>query len=91
MNNYTTTLKHPSTTLCLCLSSVGLCHGVQSATVLEPLDLRSVESVGKLDFESLAVLGVNLHGEGLANLKLSAQKIDLKLTVSYLHFHGIRF
>lgn len=47
--------------------------------------------MGKLDLEGLAVLGVNPHGEGLANLELGAQKIDLKLTVSYLHFNGIRF
>lgn len=69
----------------LCLGGVGLGHGVQSATVLEPLDLRSVVSVGKLDLEGLAILGVDPHGEGLANLELGAQKINLGLTVSNLY------
>ena len=45
--------------------------------------------MGKLDLEGLAVLGVDSHGEGLANLELGAQKIDLVLTVSNLFFNVI--
>lgn len=92
MNNYTGTNNAQTPHLqpfYLRLSSVGLGHGVQCATVLEPLDLGSVVSVGKLDLEGLAVLGVDPHGEGLANLELSAQKIDLGLTVSNLYFNDI--
>lgn len=45
--------------------------------------------MGKLDLEGLAVLGVDPHGEGLANLELGAEKIDLRLTVSNLHINEV--
>lgn len=52
-------------------------HGVQGASVLEPLNLCLVESLLQLDFERLAVLGVNSHDERLSNDKLSAGNINL--------------
>lgn len=56
---------------------VVLSHGVQSTAVLEPLDLASVEGVGQLDLEGLAVLGLDDHRKGLANRKLGALQVDL--------------
>lgn len=59
----------------LVLGSLG--HGVESTAVLEPLNLRGVEGVLEGDVERLAILGVNNHGDGLADLKLGAENIDL--------------
>lgn len=55
----------------------GLGHGVQGAAVLEPLDLGFVEGVEELDLVVLAILGVDDHGDGLANGKLSAENVNL--------------
>lgn len=52
-------------------------HGVQGAAVLEPLNLCLIESLLQLDFERLAVLGVNSHDERLSNGELSAGNINL--------------
>lgn len=56
---------------------MSLGHGVQGAAVLEPLDLTSVESVGQLDVERLAILGLDNQGNGLAGLELGALDVDL--------------
>jgi hypothetical protein len=66
---FTTTIHH------LFLGRLG--HRVQGASVLEPLNLRLVEGVVQLDLERLAVLGVDDHGDGLANGQLGAEDIDL--------------
>lgn len=52
-------------------------HGVQGASVLEPLNLCLVESLLQLDFERLAVLGVNSHDKRLSNGELSAGNVNL--------------
>ena len=52
-------------------------HGVQSAAVLEPLNLGLVVRVLELDLEGLAVLGVDDHGDGLANGQLGGEDVDL--------------
>ena len=54
-------------------------HGVERAAVLEPLDLASVEGVLQLDLESLAILGVHSHGDGLAGLESSAVEVNLRV------------
>ena len=56
---------------------VVLGHGVQSTAVLEPLDLASIEGVGQLDLEGLAVLGLDDHRKGLADLELGALQVNL--------------
>lgn len=58
-----------------CLVLLG--HGVQGAAVLEPFNLCLVESLLQLDFERLAILGVNSHDERLSNGELSAGNINL--------------
>ena len=60
-----------------CLVLVLLGHGVEGRAVLEPLNLGLVEGVRELDLEVLAVLGVDLHGDWLANGELSAEDVDL--------------
>lgn len=52
-------------------------HGVQGTAVLEPLDLASVEGVGQLDVERLAILGLDDQGNGLAGLELGALDVNL--------------
>lgn len=77
---FTVVLVHAmQVSLYLC---VVLGHGVKSATVLEPLDLAGVEGVGQLDLEGLALLGLDDHGEGLANLELGALQVNLCRIVS---------
>lgn len=49
------------------LMCVLLGHGVQRATVLEPLNLALVESVRKLNVKGLAVLRVHSKGHWLAD------------------------
>lgn len=68
---------------------VGLGHGVEGRAVLEPLDLALVEGVRKLDLVRLAVLGVNLHGHGLANGELSAEKVNLVIGVELVVVGGV--
>lgn len=58
-----------------------LCHGVQRATVLEPLNLRLVEGVSKLDFPSFAALWMYPHRHRLANGELSAHQVDFVVRV----------
>merc|ERR1719487_1488966 len=67
----------------------GLGHGVEGRAVLEPLDLALVEGVRKLDLVRLAVLGVNLHGHGLANGELSAEKVNLVIGVELVVVGGL--
>ena len=67
------------------LSRLG--HRVQRASVLEPLDLGLVESVVQLNFEGLAILGVDPHGNGLANSQLGAQDVDLEVKSVSKHWH----
>lgn len=59
------------------LFSVGLGHGVQGTAVLEPLNLASVEGVGQLDVERLAILGLDNEGDGLAGFELGALNVNL--------------
>lgn len=54
-----------------------LCHCIQSASVLEPFDLRGIESMQKLHREGLSVLGVNNHRQRFINFKLSAENVHL--------------
>ncbi|KAI6755925.1 hypothetical protein HG531_005031 [Fusarium graminearum] len=66
--------------LCFFLSLVlgSLRHGVEGGAVLEPLDLGFVEGVREGHLEGLAAIGrVDNEGEGLANLELGAEDIDL--------------
>lgn len=52
-------------------------HGVESATVLEPLDLALVEGVRERDVEGLAAIGgVDSKREWLADSKLSGGQIN---------------
>lgn len=72
---------------------VGLGHGIQRATVLEPLNLAGVEGVGQLDLEGLAILRLDDHGDGLARLELSGLDVNLFSLVSRsicerLQIHG---
>lgn len=59
------------------LFGVSLGHGVQGTAVLEPLDLASVEGVGQLDVERLAILGLDNECDGLAGGELSALDVNL--------------
>lgn len=52
-------------------------HSVKSTAILEPLNLGLVEGVLQRNLERLAVLGVNDHGDGLANSKLGSENVDL--------------
>jgi hypothetical protein len=57
---------------------VGLGHGVQGATVLEPLDLWLVEGVGELNLESSISVGwVDSHGQWLADSELGLEEVNL--------------
>lgn len=58
------------------LGSLG--HGVEGTTVLEPLDLGLVEGVLELNIVGLAILGVDDHGDGLADSELGAEDINLR-------------
>ena len=73
---------------CLVLGVLG--HGVEGRAVLEPLNLGLVEGVRELDLEVLAVLGVDLHGDGLANGELSAEDVDLVLGAELVVVGGVR-
>lgn len=72
--------------MCLLLSCPNLCillgHGVQRATVLEPLDLALVEGVRQLDVERLAVLGLDDQGDLAAGGELGGLDVDLLHLVS---------
>ena len=57
--------------------SPGLGHGVEGAAVLEPLNLGLVEGVRQLDLELRAILGVDDHGDGLADGELGGEDVDL--------------
>ena len=52
-------------------------HSVQSATILEPFNLGCIERMLQSDLKWLAILWVDSHDHGLANLKLCAHEIDL--------------
>lgn len=74
-----------------CLVGLGvLGHGVEGRAVLEPLNLGLVEGVRELDVEVLAVLGVDTHGDGLANGELSAEDVDLVLRAELVVVGGVR-
>jgi len=57
------------------------CHGVQRATVLEPLNLRLIEGVSELDFPSFSVLWMYPHRHRLANGEFGAHQVDLVIRV----------
>jgi hypothetical protein len=66
-------------------------HGVESAAVLEPLDLALVEGVRQLDVESLAAIGrVNNQGHGLVNSELSALEVDPVVGANLVVIGGVR-
>jgi hypothetical protein len=72
----------------LLLGSLG--HGVQGTSVLEPLNLALVEGVRQLDVERLATVGgVDNHGEGLLNSKLSALEVDLVVGANLVVVGGV--
>lgn len=60
------------------LCSILLGHCVQRASILEPLNLRGIESVCQLDLERIAVLWVYSHGQWLANGEFSGQEVNLR-------------
>jgi hypothetical protein len=65
-------------------------HGVESATVLEPLDLALVEGVRQRDVESLAAVGgLDDQGHGLANSKLSDLEVDLVVGANLVVVGGV--
>lgn len=72
---------------CLVLGILG--HGVEGRAVLEPLNLGLVEGVVELDVEVLAVLGVDTHGDGLANGELSAEDVNLVLGADLVVVGGV--
>ena len=69
---------------------MGLCHGVQSTSVLEPLNLSLVESMGELAFPGVAVFGVYPHCDGFAYSQFCAQNVDLVVGVDLVVVGGIR-
>lgn len=64
-------------------------HGVESGTVLEPLNLGLVEGVREGDLESLTVGGLDTESDGLANSKLSAEDVDLVIGVDPVVVGGV--
>ena len=66
---------HLSSTSNLLLGSLG--HGVEGTAVLEPLNLGLVEGVLELNLVVLAILGVDDHGDGLADSELGAEDVNL--------------
>lgn len=57
------------------------CHGVQCATILEPLHLRLVEGVSELGFPSFPVLWMYPQRHRLANGEFGAHEVDLVIRV----------
>ena len=73
----------PTDTLSACTPLVQylfvcLGHGIQRASVLEPLNLRGVEGMRKLDFKGRSILGMDPHRQRFSNSQLSAQNVDLE-------------
>jgi len=56
-------------------------HGVESGTVLEPLNLALVEGVRELGFPGNTVLGVDTERHGLAYGELGAHEVDLVVEI----------
>jgi hypothetical protein len=68
----------------------GLGHGVESATVLEPLDLALVEGVREFDVERLAtVRRLDNEGHGLVDSELSALEVDLVVGADLVVVGGV--
>jgi hypothetical protein len=67
-----------------------LSHGVQRATILKPLNLSLVESLRKLAFPRLAILGMNSHGQWLANCQLGAYDVDFVVWVDLIVICRVR-
>lgn len=69
----------------VCLVVVLLSHGVESASVLEPLDLTLVEGVRQRDLDRLAAIGgVDGEGNGLAGGKLGSSDANLVVGANLL-------
>lgn len=68
---------------------MGLCHRVQSRTILEPLNLGSIEGVCQLDVESLSIFGVHSEGHWLANLELCSEQINLVVWLDLVVVRGV--
>jgi hypothetical protein len=67
-----------------------LSHGVKGGAVVEPLNLTGVEGVRERNVEGgVTVGGVNTEGHGLANLELSAEKVDLVAGLDLLVVLGV--
>ena len=64
-------------------------HGVEGGSILEPLNLGLVEGVAELDVEGGTVLGVDTQSDGLANLELSAEEVDLVLGLDLVVVGGV--
>ena len=65
-------------------------HGVESAAVLEPLNLTLIEGVGQRDIERLAAIRrVDSEGDGLAGGKLGSSDADLVVGANLLVIGGI--
>lgn len=58
-----------------------LCHGVQCATVVEPLNLGLVESVSEACLPRLSVLWVDSERYRLTHSELSAHEVDFVIGV----------
>lgn len=58
-------------------------HGVQCASVLEPLNLCLVEGLQQLHFKRLAFFGMNNHSKGLSYSKLGAGNINLHYSLVF--------
>lgn len=69
---------------------MGLCHGVQSTSVLEPLNLSLVECMGELAVPGVAVFGVDSHCDRLSHSQFGAQNVDLVVGVDLVVVRGIR-
>lgn len=58
-------------------------HGVQGASVLEPLNLGLVEGLQQLDLKGAALLRVDNHGKGLSNGELGARNVNLQRALAF--------
>ena len=66
-----------------------LSHRVQSASVLEPFDLRLIECMCELGLPRLAIFGMDPQRQGLANSELGTHHIDPVVRVDLVVVGGI--
>jgi hypothetical protein len=56
-------------------------HGVERASVLEPLELASVKGVRELAIPGRSIIGMNLHRNGLADSQFGTHQVNLVVRV----------